>query len=121
VYNHIPKAQRLEKNFADQSKPCMFLCYVHKSTTIWQIWDFSSNGAIEYSNAIFREDQNAFKAIYVGNIVKDVEFCLNIEVELESEPEDALYTERDRTSTLQKILPKHYEQYLIRFRTYNRR
>jgi hypothetical protein len=82
VYKHIPKAQRLEKNFADRSKPCMFRGYVHKSTTIWRIWDFSSNRAIECSNAICREDQNAFKAIHVGDVVKDIEFPLNIEGEL---------------------------------------
>jgi hypothetical protein len=46
----------------------MFLGYVHtKTTTIWRIYDFSCNRAVECSNTIFGEDQNAYKAISLDN------------------------------------------------------
>jgi transposase InsO family protein len=65
VYKHIPKDQRKDKKFGARSKPCMMLGYVHKTTKIWRIWDFEggSNGqgrAIECSNAIFKEQENAY-------------------------------------------------------------
>jgi hypothetical protein len=61
VYKHIPKEQRSGK-FSERSRPCMMLGYVHQTTKIWRIWDFSSGPrgrAVECSNVIFAEDQNA--------------------------------------------------------------
>jgi hypothetical protein len=61
VYKHIPKEQRNGK-FSERSKPCMMLGYVHQTTKIWRIWDFSSGPrgrAVECLNVIFAEDQNA--------------------------------------------------------------
>lgn len=40
----------------------MFLEYVHNSQSIWRIWDFEENQAIEASNVIFRENENAYTA-----------------------------------------------------------
>jgi hypothetical protein len=40
----------------------MMLGYIHQITIIWRIWDFSSGPrgrAVECSNVIFAEDQNA--------------------------------------------------------------
>ena len=64
VYKHIPKDQRKDKKFGSRSKPCMMLGYVHKTTKIWRIWDFEggTNGlgrAVECSNIVFKEDENA--------------------------------------------------------------
>lgn len=61
VYRHIPKEQRLK--FDSRSRPCMMLGYVHKTTKIWRIWDFSGRGrAVECSNVIFKEEENAYDA-----------------------------------------------------------
>jgi hypothetical protein len=38
----------------------MFLGYVHKTTKVWRLWDFDRNRAVECSNVVWREDQNAF-------------------------------------------------------------
>jgi hypothetical protein len=62
AYKWIPKEQRSNKNFGPRSKPCMFLEYVHKTTKVWCLWDFEQKKAIEYSNVVWREDQNAFDA-----------------------------------------------------------
>ena len=60
VYRHIPKEQRKGK-FADRARPCMFLGYVHKTTNIYRIWDFTSRGrALESSNVRFWEHKNAW-------------------------------------------------------------
>jgi hypothetical protein len=58
VYKHIPKEQRNGK-FSERSKPCMMLGYVHQTTKIWRIWDFSSGPrgrAVECLNVIFAEE-----------------------------------------------------------------
>lgn len=60
VYRHIPKEQRKGK-FADRARPCMFLGYVHKTTKIYRIWDFTGRGrALESSNVRFLEHKNAW-------------------------------------------------------------
>lgn len=60
VYKHIPKELR-DSKFGNRSKPCMMLGYVHRTTKIWRLWDFSGRGrAIESSNAIFKEEENAY-------------------------------------------------------------
>jgi hypothetical protein len=56
------KEQRSNKNFGPQSKPCMFLGYVHKTTKVWRLWDFEQKKAVEYSYVVWREDQNVFDA-----------------------------------------------------------
>jgi hypothetical protein len=40
----------------------MFLGYVHKTTTVWYLWDFEQKKAIKCSNMVWREDQNVFDA-----------------------------------------------------------
>jgi hypothetical protein len=62
VYKHIPKEQRLNKKFGIRSRPCMMVGYVHKTTKIWRLWDWQAKRAIECSNTIFRENENAFEA-----------------------------------------------------------
>ena len=59
VYKHIPKDQRSDKNLGNRSRLCMMLGYVHQTTKIWRIWDFTTNRAIECSNALFNEELNA--------------------------------------------------------------
>ena len=59
VYRHIPKEQR-EGKFTDRGRACMMLGYVHQTTKIWRIWDFSGKGrAVESSNVVFVEHENA--------------------------------------------------------------
>jgi transposase InsO family protein len=65
VYKHIPPAQRTEKKFGSRSSACMMLGYVHNTTKIWRIWDFSSgtsrNGrAVECSSVSFQEEDDAY-------------------------------------------------------------
>jgi hypothetical protein len=62
TYKWIPKEQQSNKNFGPQSKPCIFLGSVHKTTKVWHLWDFEQNKAIECSDIVWREDQNAFDA-----------------------------------------------------------
>jgi transposase InsO family protein len=62
VYKWIPKEQRSNKNFGPRSKPCMFLGYVHKITKVGRLWDFEQKKAVECSNVVWREDQNALEA-----------------------------------------------------------
>jgi hypothetical protein len=62
VYKHIPKEQRHDKKFGIRSRPCMMIGYVHKTTKIWRLWDWQTKRAIECSNTIFREDENAIEA-----------------------------------------------------------
>jgi hypothetical protein len=71
VYKWIPKEQRSNKNFSPQSKPCMFLGYVHKTTKVWYLWDFEQKKAIEYSYMVWREDQSAVDAN-----MDDAEACI---------------------------------------------
>jgi hypothetical protein len=59
VYKHIPKDQHSDKNPEDHSRLCMMLGYVHQNTKIWRICDFTTNRAIECSNALFNEEINA--------------------------------------------------------------
>jgi hypothetical protein len=40
----------------------MMIGYVHKTTKIWRLWDWQTKRAIECSNTIFCEDENAIKA-----------------------------------------------------------
>jgi hypothetical protein len=64
AYKYIPKDQRSDKKFGERSRPCMMLGYVHDTSKIWRLWDFSRNlngGAIECSNIVFHEDQNGFR------------------------------------------------------------
>ena len=59
VYRHIPKEQR-EGKFSDRGRACMMLGYVHNTTKIWRVWDFSGRGrAVESSNVVFVECENA--------------------------------------------------------------
>jgi hypothetical protein len=61
VYKNISKEQRNGK-FSERSKPCMMLGYLHQTTKIGRIWDFSSGSpgrAVECLNVIFAKDQNA--------------------------------------------------------------
>ena len=61
VYRHIPKEQR-EGKFADRARPCMMLGYVHQTTKIWRVWDFSGRGrAVDSSNVVFVEHENAIQ------------------------------------------------------------
>ena len=39
AWKYIPKQQRKDKKFESRSKPCVFVGYVHDTTTIWRIWD----------------------------------------------------------------------------------
>jgi hypothetical protein len=66
VYTHIPKEQRHDKKFGIRSRPCMMIGYVDKTTKIWRLWDWQTKRAIECSNTIFREDENATEAT-MGN------------------------------------------------------
>jgi len=62
AYKHIPPAQRSEKKFGNRSSVCMMLRYVHNTTKVWRLWDFSSGRtgrAIECSNVVFQEEENA--------------------------------------------------------------
>ena len=62
AYKHIPPAQRTEKKFGNRSSMCMMLGYVHNTTKIWRIWDFKSGRtgrAVECSNVVFDEEENA--------------------------------------------------------------
>lgn len=60
VYKHIPRELR-DSKFSSRSKPCMMLGYVHRTSKIWRLWDFSGRGrAVESSNAIFKEEENAY-------------------------------------------------------------
>ena len=62
AYKHIPPAQRTEKKFGNCSSMCMMLGYVHNTTKIWRIWDFKSGRigrAVECSNVVFDEEENA--------------------------------------------------------------
>ena len=64
VYRHLPREQRSDK-FSDWARPCMMLGYVHHTTRIWRIWDFSlrgRGGAIKSSNVRFMESLNAYGA-----------------------------------------------------------
>lgn len=63
VYKFIPKEQRIDKKFGMRSQICMFLGYVHDTTKIWRLWDINRRRAIECSNVIFREDENACQAV----------------------------------------------------------
>jgi hypothetical protein len=62
VYKHIPKEQRHDKKFGIRSRPCMMIGYVHKTTKIWKLWDWQTKRAIECSNTIFHEEENAIGA-----------------------------------------------------------
>ena len=49
--------------FAERAQPCMLLGYVHKTTKIYRIWDFTGRGrALESSNIKFIEERNAWNA-----------------------------------------------------------
>lgn len=73
VYRHIPKQQRLK--FDCRSKACMMLGYVHKTTKIWRIWDFTGKGrAVECSNVIFNEEENAFHATRSEGYMESISF-----------------------------------------------
>jgi transposase InsO family protein len=63
VYKYIPKEQRDSGKFSARSKPCMMLGYVHRTTKIWRIWDFTSGRgrAVQCSNVIFKEAENAYE------------------------------------------------------------
>jgi hypothetical protein len=39
----------------------MMIGYVHKTTKIWRLWNWQTKRAIECSNTIFREDENAIE------------------------------------------------------------
>lgn len=68
AYRHIKQHQQpdnMSKKFGVRSSPCMMLGYVHRTTKIWRLWDFSHGAhgrAFECSNVIFVEDQNAWEA-----------------------------------------------------------
>jgi hypothetical protein len=62
VYKHIPKEQRHDKKFSIRFRLCMMIGYVHKTTKTWTLWDWQTKWAIECSNTIFREDENAIEA-----------------------------------------------------------
>ena len=60
VYRHIPNAKRKGK-FTNRARPCMFRGYVHKTTKVYQILDFTGSGrALESSNVRFLEHKNAW-------------------------------------------------------------
>ena len=65
VYRHIPKEQRGGK-FSDRARACMMVGYVNQTTKIWRVWDFSGFGrAVESSNVVFVEDENAVDHVRV--------------------------------------------------------
>jgi hypothetical protein len=53
VYKHIPKEQRMDKNWGPRSLPCMFVGYAANTTKIWQIYDFSTRTVSRASNVVF--------------------------------------------------------------------
>lgn len=59
AYCHIPKEQRTGNKFSDRSRPVLMCGYVHRSVTIWKLYDPSQRRIIEASNVIFVEDRNA--------------------------------------------------------------
>ena len=59
VYRHIPKEQRQGK-FADWGRACMMLGYIHNTSKIWRVWDFTGRGrAVDSLNVVFVEEENA--------------------------------------------------------------
>lgn len=99
AYKFIPKEQRKNKKFGPRSRPCMLIGYVHKTTNIWRLWDFESGSrgkAIECSNVIFRETENAYEN--TGEDINDLEFPDSEETEEDPDVDRTPTDEIDMTT-----------------------
>jgi hypothetical protein len=103
VYKHISREQRSGR-FTERSRPCMMLGYVHQTTKICRIWDFSSGprgGAVECSDVIFDEgknpcgEQQAADTLLPENWPEEAENDVDnvIEDNNDDESQEALHTE----------------------------
>jgi hypothetical protein len=62
----IPEPQRHRK-FSPRSKPCMMVCYVHDSTTLWRIWHPAFQVVRSQSDVIFDKERHAHSSCLHGD------------------------------------------------------
>lgn len=96
AYRHIPKALQASK-FSERSERVMFLGYVHKTTKIFRIWEFSRGKAFECSNLLFREDENGYVPSYDNDCEMDIDIALDMQTSRE-ENDKYIYSSNSESS-----------------------
>jgi hypothetical protein len=66
IYKRIPKEQRIDSKMGARSNPAMMVGYVHNSTTLWKVYNFDYQKVVQWSDAIFDEERNAYTSFPNG-------------------------------------------------------